>query len=51
VNDSAVLATVLLFESVTATVVEKGDPAIVLGAHVIVAMFEATHPVGRPLQA
>jgi hypothetical protein len=51
VKDRGRLATVLLLESVMATATENGDPVVVLGTHVTVALFEVVHPVGRPLQA
>lgn len=51
VNERGLLSTALPFESVTATVTEKGDPVVVLGEQVIVAELDAVHPAGRPVQA
>ena len=48
VNGSAELVTVFAFVSVTATVTEKGEPVVVLGAQAIVTLFVAVHPVGSP---
>jgi hypothetical protein len=48
-KESEELLTVKPLESLTATVTEKGEPVAVLGAHVIVAEFEAGQPVGSPL--
>ena len=50
-KERAELVAVLLLESVTATQTENGDPVVVLGEQVIVALLDAAHPVGRPLHA
>ena len=47
-NESAELVTVFAFVSVTATVTENGDPVVVLGVQVIVTLFVAVQPEGRP---
>jgi hypothetical protein len=49
VNESALLVTVLLLVSVTATLTENGDPVVVLGEQVMVAELDAVHPVGSPV--